>query len=119
MENYATPIETTKNVAQTATENDSQQPTPDYAVFCALQNEYVVSAKCFEYDGTLIVAVLTRPLYLKSVRDKCLDNVKTSIEKATKKSVIATFDVDVYARIKDDMNEQDKSALYKKVTARL
>ncbi len=96
-----------------------QNATPDAIVATVLQNKNVVGARCFEIQNTYIVAVLTVPIYLKSERDKCKADIQTAISEIYSKETIVTFDVDVYTKIKPNMSERDKDALYKKVTARL
>lgn len=96
-----------------------QTLTPDAVVSTVLQNENVIGARCFEAQNTYIVAVLTVPIYLKSERDKCKFDIQTAISQLSGKEIIVTFDIDIYAKIKPNMSERDKDALYKKVTARL
>ncbi len=96
-----------------------QSVTPEGVVSVVLQNDNVVGARCFEVQNTYIVAVLTVPIYLKSERDKCKTNIQNTISQMCGKEVIVTFDVDIYAKIKPNMSDADKTSLYKKVTARL
>lgn len=96
-----------------------QNVTPEGAVSVVLQNENAIGARCFEVQNTYIVAVLTVPIYLKSERDKCKTDIQNTISQMCGKEVIVTFDVDIYAKIKPNMSDADKTSLYKKVTARL
>ena len=96
-----------------------QNVTPESIVSVVLQNENVVGARCFEVQNTYIIAVLTVPIYLKSERDKCKTDIQNTISQMCSKEVIVTFDVDIYAKIKPNMSDTDKTSLYKKVTARL
>lgn len=105
--------------AQQTIQASTQNATPDAVIATVLQNENVVGARCFEIQNKYIVAVLTVPIYLKSERDQCKTNIKTAISQLYGKEAIVTFDVDVYAKIKPNMSDIDKDALYKKVTARL
>ena len=112
-------IDVNRTNAQQTIQASTQNATPDAVIATVLQNENVVGARCFEVQNEYVVAVLTVPIYLKSERDKCKTNIKTAISQLYGKEAIVTFDVDVYAKIKPNMSEKDKDALYKKVTARL
>ncbi len=107
------------NTQQSIQATTQRNATPDAIVATVLQNENVVGARCFEVQNEYVVAVLTVPIYLKSERDKCKTDIQTAISEISGKVAIVTFDVDIYAKIKPNMNEKDKDALYKKVTARL
>ena len=112
-------IDVNRTNAQQPIQASTQNATPDAVIATVLQNENVIGARCFEIQNKYIVAVLTVPIYLKSERDKCKTNIKTAISQLYGKEAIVTFDVDVYAKIKPNMSDIDKDALYKKVTARL
>lgn len=98
---------------------NQQNATADNVISAVLQNKNVVGARCFEVQNTYIVAVLTVPIYLKSERDKCKSDIQAEISQISGKEVIVTFDVDIYAKIKPNMSDSEKTSLYKKVTARL
>lgn len=112
-------IDVNRTNAQQIIQANTQNATPDAVIATVLQNENVVGARCFEVQNEYVVAVLTVPIYLKSERDKCKTNIKIAISQLYGKEAIVTFDVDVYAKIKPNMSEEDKDTLYKKVTARL
>lgn len=112
---YQTP--NMQNQAQIASENDCNSGA-DAALSIALENEKVVGARCFYIGDTYIVAVLTMPIYLKSERDNCRIELQNAIAQSTGKNAVVTFDIDVYAKIKPDMPDEQKAALYKKVTSR-
>lgn len=96
-----------------------ENATVDDVVAITLENDKVVGARCFQVQDTFVVAVLTVPIYLKSERDKCKKDLQNVIVQLTGKDIVVTFDVDIYAKIKPNMSETEKTTLYKKVTARL
>ena len=106
------------NQAQIAINNELPAPSADFVVSVALQNEKIVGARCFEKNDTYIVAVLTVPIYLKSEREECRKSLQNQIAQSTGKKALVTFDIDVYAKIKQDMSDLQKDTLYKKVTSR-
>lgn len=83
-----------------------------------MSDERVVSARHFECENTIVLAIIATPFYLKSERDKFLRDMETTLSQSVGKNVVVTLDIDVYLRIKDDMTEQEKIALYKKVVSR-
>ena len=95
------------------------QEIENTATSVALMHEKVVGAKCFTLDNALVVAVILQPIYLKSERDGCLNEIKTTVESKTSVTTLVTTDIDVYTKIKSEMTIEQKAALYKKVTDRL
>lgn len=84
----------------------------------AMNDERVVSARHFECEKNIVLALVTTPFYLKSERDQFLRDMETTLSQSIGKNVVVTLDIDVYLRIKEDMTEQEKIALYKKVVSR-
>ena len=103
---------------QSAMQTVSQE-IENTATSVALMHEKVVGAKCFTLDNALVVAVILQPIYLKSERDCCLNEIKTTVESKTSVTTLVTTDIDVYTKIKSEMTIEHKAALYKKVTDRL
>ena len=89
------------------------------ATSIALMQEKVVGARCFFVENVCVVAVILEPIYLKSERDGYIEEIKTAIENAISGNAIITTDIDVYTKIKAEMTDAQKMALYKKVTERL
>lgn len=89
------------------------------ATSIALMQEKVVGARCFFAENVCVVAVILEPIYLKSERDGYIEEIKTAIESAVNVNAIITTDIDVYTKIKGEMTDAQKMALYKKVTERL
>lgn len=76
-----------------------------------LGDENVIGAKCFFYQNSCLVAMLTKPFYLKSQRDEFLKNTQEFLSKELSLDVVATLDVDVYRKIKPDMSNEQKSEI--------
>lgn len=89
------------------------------ATSIALMQEKVVGARCFFVENVCVVAVILEPFYLKSERDGYIEEIKSTIESAIGGNAIITTDIDVYTKIKAEMTDAQKMALYKKVTERL
>lgn len=89
------------------------------ATSIALMQEKVVGARCFFVENVCVVAVILEPFYLKSERDEYIDEIKSAIESAINGNAIISTDIDVYTKIKAEMTDAQKMALYKKVTERL
>lgn len=89
------------------------------ATSIALMQEKVVGARCFFVENVCVVAVILEPFYLKSERDGYIKEIKSAIESAINGNAIISTDIDVYTKIKADMTDAQKMALYKKVTERL
>lgn len=87
------------------------------AEYSALENPLVLAARAFEYGGTVVLAVLTEPIYLSSDRAALKTLLKDNAEKNTGKSVAVSFDLEVYRRISRDMSDGLKTVLLKKVLA--
>lgn len=89
------------------------------ATSIALMQEKVVGARCFFVENVCVVAVILEPFYLKSERDEYIEEIKSAIESAINCNAIISTDIDVYTKIKAEMTDAQKMALYKKVTERL
>lgn len=87
------------------------------AEYSALENPLVLAARAFEYGETVVLAVLTEPIYLSSDRAALKTLLKDNAEKNTGKSVAVSFDLEVYRRISRDMSDGLKTVLLKKVLA--
>lgn len=97
--------------AETAIQSTTQQNVSTEQNVCALMlgDENVIGAKCFFYQNSCLVAMLTKPFYLKSQRDEFLKNTQEFLSKELSLDVVATLDVDVYRKIKPDMSNEQKS----------
>ncbi len=78
----------------------------------ALQHEFVLGARAFEYNDTFVLAILATPFYLKSERD----NAKLQLTESLKsllgdKNFIITFDMQVYRNVQNELDEQTKAYL--------
>ena len=83
------------------------------AEYSALENPLVLAAR----GETVVLAVLTEPIYLSSDRAALKTLLKDNAEKNTGKSVAVSFDLEVYRRISRDMSDGLKTVLLKKVLA--
>lgn len=92
--------------------------TQEAIISLALMNQYVLSARCFEYNDTFVLGVITKPFYLKSDRDKFVKELKNSLLERCSKNAIISLDIDVYCKINDNMTVEQIQELYKKVTQR-
>lgn len=88
------------------------------AALLALSNERIIGARSFEYNNALVLGVITTPFYLKSERDSFIKELAKNISERTKKDVLVTLDLDIYCKISDEMSNEIKGSLYKKVTQR-
>lgn len=78
----------------------------------ALQNEYVLGARAFEHNGTLVIATLTVPFYLKSERDGVKRQLGDELQAiAGEREIILTFDMQVFRNIEDGLDESEKQRL--------
>lgn len=100
-------------LAETAIQSTTQQNVSTEQNVCALMlgDENVIGAKCFFYQNSCLVAMLTKPFYLKSQRDEFLKNTQEFLSKELSLDVVATLDVDVYRKIKPDMSNEQKAEI--------
>ncbi len=100
-------------LAETAIQSTTQQNVSTEQNVCALMlgDENVIGAKCFCYQNSCLVAMLTKPFYLKSQRDEFLKNTQEFLSKELSLDVVATLDIDVYRKIKPDMSNEQKAEI--------
>lgn len=100
-------------LTETAIQSTTQQNVSTEQNVCALMlgDENVIGAKCFFYQNSCLVAMLTNPFYLKSQRDEFLKNTQDFLSKELSLDVVATLDVDVYRKIKPDMSNEQKAEI--------
>jgi hypothetical protein len=78
----------------------------------ALAQENVIAAKTLETEETVVLAVLTSPIYLKSERDALKAQLKITLrEKCDGKDFVVTFDNEVFRKIKDGLSEEEKEEI--------
>ena len=85
----------------------------DTATYIALSNDNVLSARTFEHDGYVVIALLTGPIFSQterlalknSVQEDVSDRLDVSLEQ-----VIVTFDMELY-RAMDEVDGLDKQKL--------
>ena len=85
----------------------------DTATYIALSNDNVLSARTFEHDGYVVIALLTGPIFSQtervslknSVQEDVSDRLDVSLEQ-----VIVTFDMELY-RAMDEVDDLDKQKL--------
>lgn len=77
------------------------------------EKEFVQAARVAEAEGCIVIAVLTKPFYLKSERDKAMLSLEAELkELISSDDLIVAFDLDIFRRIDDDMSAQDVIELY-------
>ncbi|MCM1306282.1 MAG: hypothetical protein NC037_00815 [Bacteroides sp.] len=93
--------------------NPQTQPADlDEIITTALQEEYVLGARAFEYNGTVVVAALTTPFVLKSERDGAKAQLSEDLQAAfLAQNIILTFDMQVYRNILDNLDDAAKQEL--------
>ncbi len=63
-------------------------------------NELIEEVQVLEYSDTVVVALITEPVFQRSVRKSIVESVKQSVrENYDIREVIVTFDADLYYRI--------------------
>lgn len=72
----------------------------EYAVesYC-LTYELIKAAAVMEYNDKIIVAVMTRPVFTRSERNRLLQSLGADINTRYSKSAIVTADLEVYSKI--------------------
>lgn len=72
----------------------------EYAVedYC-INNSSIKSAAVMEYNNTLIVAVMTKPIFTRSERQRVLNSLSKDIGERYCRKVIVTADLEVYSKI--------------------
>ncbi|MDE5601224.1 MAG: hypothetical protein K2J16_01855 [Clostridia bacterium] len=101
-------------------ENSSTVPTLDNVISLALSYTYVIGARAFEWQGNIVIAVITTPFILKSERDNAKLELKEDIIAITNyENIIVTFDGEVYRNIRDNIDDSEKERLYQLATSRI
>lgn len=72
----------------------------------------VLSVRSFKHEDIYIFAVLTTPIYLKSERDRLINEITDALNtKINDGNVLVTFNMTVYRNISDDMSQECKIKL--------
>ena len=107
-------IDTVQTVATIQEEaiDQSQAFSLDEIISCALQREFVLGARAFEWNGNVVVAALTTPFILKSERDNAKAKLNEDLQSTfSAQNIILTFDMQVYRNILDELDEAAKQEL--------
>ena len=116
----ATPHKVSTISGTTADENLSTAPTTDDVTSLALSYTYVIGARAFEWQGSIILAVITTPFILKSERDNAKRELKEEIIEASGyENIIVTFDGEVYRNIRDSIDDSEKQRLFQLAVSRI
>ena len=108
------PIDTVQTIATIQEEaiDQSQAFSLDEIISCALQQEFVLGARAFEWNGNVVVAALTTPFILKSERDNAKAKLNEDLQSTfSARNIILTFDMQVYRNILDELDEAAKQEL--------
>lgn len=98
---------------------DEQTVNLDELISYVLQSEYVLGARAFEHNGTIVIATLTAPFYLKSERDSARAQMQEDLSAITGDAeVVLTFDMQVFRNIGDDLDAESKEYLLKLAKSR-
>lgn len=77
------------------------------------EKEFVEAARLAEADGCIVIAVLTKPFYLKSERDNAMLTLEAELKELVgSEDIVVVFDLDIFRRIDDDMSEEEVLELY-------
>lgn len=121
----AIPVISHKSEVQDSTSMDdnnnesSSIPMLDSVISLALSYTYVIGARAFEWQGNIILAVITTPFILKSERDSAKLELKEDIIAITDcKNIIVTFDGEVYRNIQGNISDSEKERLFKLASSR-
>ena len=85
----------------------------DTATYIALSNDNVLSARTFEHDGYVVIALLTGPIFSQTERMALKNSVQTDVSDrldVSLEKVIVTFDMELY-RAMDEVDDLDKQKL--------
>ena len=85
----------------------------DTATYIALSNDNVLSARTFEHDGYVVIALLTGPIFSQTERMALKKSVQTDVSDrldVSLEQVIVTFDMELY-RAMDEVDGLDKQKL--------
>lgn len=84
----------------------------------ALANPSVLSVRVFEYDGAIVVAALTAPVYLISERNALKAELADDISAATDMRAVVTFDMEIYRKLGRTNDTETLRGLYEKALAK-
>lgn len=84
----------------------------------ALGYDFVAGARAVETDEGVLVAVLVDSVFLVSERRELKELLRAEIERATGTPALVTYDLGTYRKIKPNMSNEAKSALYAAASAR-
>lgn len=78
-----------------------------------LEIDKITAVKTFCVENTVVVAVVTKPIYLKSDRLELEKMIKEKVQKmiGKDKKVLVSFDIVLFSNIEDEMNAQKKQEL--------
>ena len=85
----------------------------DTATYIALSNDNVLSARAFEHDGYVVIALLTGPIFSQTERIALKNSVQADVSDrldVSLEQVIVTFDMELY-RAMDEVDDLDKQKL--------
>lgn len=85
----------------------------DTATYIALSNDNVLSARIFEHDGYVVIALLTGPIFSQTERMALKNSVQADVSDrldVSLEQVIVTFDMELY-RAMDEVDDLDKQKL--------
>ena len=107
------PVEISQYAETTPQTNDeSQAISLDEIISRTLQQEYVLGARAFEWNGSIVVAALTTPFLLKSERDGAKARLCEDLQTIfASQNIVLTFDMQVYRNILDELDEEAKQEL--------
>lgn len=98
---------------------DERTVNLDELISYVLQNEYVLGARAFEHNGTIVIATLTAPFYLKSERDSARAQMQENLSSLVSDAeVVLTFDMQVFRNIEDGLDADSKDYLLKLAKSR-
>ena len=77
------------------------------------EKEFVEAARLAEANDCIVIAVLTKPFYLKSERDNAMLTLEAELKELIEsEDLIVVFDLDIFRRIDDDMSKEEVIELY-------
>lgn len=88
------------------------------AVNTALNHDFVAGARAAETGDGVLVAVLVDSVFLVSELRQLKEELRGEIERATEIPAVVTYDLGTYRKIKPNMSDEAKSALYAAASAR-
>ncbi len=73
----------------------------------ALDFEKVIAARCAETADAIVVAVITKPIYLKSEREALKCELQTRLNAVYGKQIYVSFDTFVYLKLDGDLSPEE------------